>query len=226
VRRAFVGSQWLAVYQLRRFPNAAGNPLSISRGAVRLSRTQGPDIGPGEASVKNMVKLLIVLPLVVCSALAALHGAPGERVDAAAVFSQMKRLVGTWVGTGVGTGKATTTFELTANGTVLLERYSNPSLPGGGHMVTAYHLDGAELILTHYCIASNQPVLRAERYDPAAAEIQFEFLRATNLASPGAGHMRRAKYRLQDGDHFTTEWEFFEAGSRKMTEVETFTRIR
>ena len=89
-------------------------------------------------------------------------------------------------------------FELTGNGTVLLERFSNTALPGNGRMATAYHLDGADLVLTHYCMANNQPVLRAERFDAAAKEIQFEFVRAGNLATPNAGHMRRAKYRLVD----------------------------
>jgi hypothetical protein len=37
--------------------------------------------------------------------------------------------------------------------------------------------------------------------------------------------MRRAKYRLIDANHFVTEWEFFENGQKKMTEVETFTRV-
>ncbi len=121
---------------------------------------------------------------------------------------------------------ARTEFELTANGTVLLERYSNAALPGGGKMATAYHLDGNDLVLTHYCIANNQPVLRAERFDAATREIQFEFLRAGNLPSPAAGHMHRASYRIVDADHFVTEWDFFENGARKMTEKETFTRIK
>lgn len=66
-------------------------------------------------------------------------------------------------------------FQLSANGTVLVENYTNPALPGGGHMMTAYHIDGQDLMLTHCCIANNQPTLRAERFDPADREIQFEF---------------------------------------------------
>lgn len=86
------------------------------------------------------------------------------------------------------------------------------------------HLDGADLILTHYCIAKNQPTLRAERFDPVTSEIQFEFVRASSLATPGAGHMRRAKFRFQDPDHFVTEWEYFQDGKRTMAEVEAFSR--
>ena len=169
--------------------------------------------------------LMFSLMLVGAGGLAAVAQEAGRTPDGAAAFARMKTLEGRWV-SGSGDKQATTVFELTANGSVLLERYSNPKMPGGGHMVTAYHLDGGDLVLTHYCIANNQPVLRADRVDPAGREIQFEFVRASNLAGPNAGHMRRAKYRFDDARQFTTEWEFFEAGARKMTEVETFTRAR
>ena len=151
--------------------------------------------------------------------------APGAAsIDAAAAFERLQTLQGTWDAAPIKGVKATTTFELTAGGTVLLERYANPALPGGGHMVTAYHLDGASLILTHYCIARNQPTLRAEGYDAKSGEIQFEFLRGANMPSENIGHMRRALYRVDDANHFTTSWEFFENGTKKMTERETFTR--
>ena len=93
-------------------------------------------------------------------------------------------------------------------------------------MTTAYHLDGRDLVLTHYCIAKNQPTLRADRYDAAAGEVQFEFVHASNLSTPDAGHMRRAKYRFEGSNRFTTEWEFFAKGQKTMTEVETFTRVK
>ena len=137
----------------------------------------------------------------------AVPGASGG-IDAKAAFAQLKQLEGIWESRGAQGSISRSEFELTASGTVLLERYSNSAMPGNGRMATAYHLDGTDLVLTHYCMANNQPVLRAERFDAAAKEIQFEFLRAGNLPSPNSGHMRRAKYKLVDGDHFLTEWEF------------------
>jgi hypothetical protein len=147
-------------------------------------------------------------------------------VDSRAAFERLKGLQGTWEAPLADGRSAETTFELTASGTVLLERYANPALPAGSEMITAYHLDGPDLVLTHYCMANNQPTLRVERFDPATGVIQFEFVRASNLASPQAGHMRRAKYTLVDADRFITEWEFFENGRKTMTEVDTFTRKR
>jgi hypothetical protein len=161
----------------------------------------------------------------------AVAGAPRAAVlpsalDAPAAFERLKTLVGTWESKSANGNVSTTIFELTAGDTVLLERYSNDALPGGGRMVTAYHLDGSSLVLTHYCIAKNQPTLKADRFDPATGEIQFEFVRASNLASDKAGHMRRAMYRIEDASHFTTSWEFFEGGKKKMTELEQFVRVK
>lgn len=175
-------------------------------------------------------KLLLTLGIAILtvamtgSRLTARHEATA--VDARAAFAELKQLAGVWQAPAAGGKSARTEFELTANGSVLLERYTNESMPGGGRMATAYHVDGNDLVLTHYCIANNQPVLRAERFDPATREIQFEFLRAGNLPSPAAGHMHRAKYRIVDANHFVTEWDFFENGAKKMTETETFTRVR
>lgn len=147
-------------------------------------------------------------------------------VDGAAAFERLKTLRGTWEGTAANGGKVTTTFELTANDTALVERYVGSAAIGGAEMLTVYHLDGRSLVLTHYCIAKNQPTLKADRFDAATGEIQFEFVRASNLASPDAGHMRRALYRLEDANHFTTSWEFFQNGKKTMTESERFTRVR
>jgi hypothetical protein len=170
--------------------------------------------------------ITLVLTLIAVLGLVAQSAGRGAGIDAAAAFEKLKSLQGTWEAPGADGQKATTTFELTANDTVLLERYANPALPGGGHMVSAYHLDGAALILTHYCIAKNQPTLKAETFDASSGEIQFEFLRASNLSSKNAGHMRRALYRIDDANHFTTSWEFFENGKKTMTELEKFVRVK
>jgi hypothetical protein len=172
-------------------------------------------------------KLFIALLL---AALAPPEGGAGAGAgtsgDGPAAFALLKTLAGSWRAPEGAGRQSTVTFELSANGTVLVEQYVNPALPGGGRMMSAYHLDGSDLLLTHYCIANNQPTLRAARFDAAARELQFEFVRATNLASAAAGHMRRAKYRLVDANTFITEWEFFEKGVRTLTEVETFIRVQ
>lgn len=151
---------------------------------------------------------------------------PAPAVHAQAAFARLKALEGTWAAPARDGATATTRFEIVGGGSAVVEHYSNPAMPGGGHMVTAYHLDGPDLVLTHYCIAKNQPTLKMSEFDERSGTMRFEFLRATNLATPGAGHMHRAVYRLVDPDHFTTEWEYFQDGQRSFSEVETFTRTR
>ena len=45
-------------------------------------------------------------------------------------------------------------------------------------------------------------------------------------AAPTANtsHIRRALYRVDDANHFTTAWEFFRDDQNTMTELDTFTR--
>lgn len=55
--------------------------------------------------------------------------------------------------------------------------------------------------------------------------MQFDFLDATNLSSPAAGHMHSARMRLIDNDHFSSQWQFYENGKPKMTETAQYARI-
>jgi hypothetical protein len=204
----------------------SSNPVRLFidyAGATRRARTEEDSMNARkllQSAVLATGCLLAVSPDA-----AVLPAQPAPAVDAIAAFERLKGLVGTWEAPAANGKSARTTFELTAGDTVLLERYTNSSMPGGGHMVSAYHLDGAALVLTHYCIAKNQPTLKADRFDAAKGEIQFEFLRASNLASEKAGHMRRALYQIEDANHFTTSWEFFANGTKTMTELERFTRV-
>src|SRR5262245_32281969 len=77
-------------------------------------------------------------------------------------FAALKGLVGDWVVLGKD-GKPTdaivSSFRVTAGGNTVQETL----FPGTDkEMVTMYHLDGEDLVLTHYCMLGNQPRLRAE----------------------------------------------------------------
>jgi hypothetical protein len=148
-------------------------------------------------------------------------GVQAAEIDSKAAFARLKTLVGEWQA-DTKMGKATLTYELIAGGTSLVERESAERMPA---MVTVYHLDGDRLIMTHYCMAGNQPRMQARHFDAKAGELRFTFLDATNLASPDAGHMRNVTFRI-NGDKLSSEWEFYEGGKSKNTESFEYTRVR
>jgi hypothetical protein len=78
-------------------------------------------------------------------------------------------------------------------------------------MVTMFHMDGGDLLATHYCAAHNQPRFRmGAPSDPNV--VTFEFKDATNLSSPEAPHMVGVKFTLVDSDHHVEDWTFYANG--------------
>jgi hypothetical protein len=139
-----------------------------------------------------------------------------------AAYARLKTLAGEWEADS-DQGKAHLKLELIAGGTALVERETAGQMPA---METVYHLDGARLLLTHYCMAGNQPRLEAKSFNAETGELQFRFLDITNLAAPGAGHMHDVLIRFVDDNHFQSEWQFFENGKPKFTEKALYTRVR
>ena len=120
-------------------------------------------------------------------------------------FEALKKLAGEWVEVGSDgkpTDKLVSSIRVTAAGTAVEETI----FPGSDHeMVTMYHLDGDDLLLTHYCSLGNQPRLKAE---PGQDEqrIVFKFVGATNLKSEADMHIHQAVFTLDDADHFHAQW--------------------
>ena len=104
-----------------------------------------------------------------------------------------------------------------------MERASSETMPS---MVTLYYVDGGRLLLTHYCMIGNQPRMQAKALNPDTGELDFQFLDATNLPNPGAGHMHNAKLRIVDNSHVVSEWQFYENGQPKFKETAQYTRVR
>ena len=147
--------------------------------------------------------------------------AANTEVDSGTALSRLKVLVGDW-DVESSRGKARSKFELIAGGSVLLEHFTEP---GGPEMLTAYHLDGSRLVLTHYCVAGNQPQMVAEKFDSASGELDFAFAGGSNIA-PGAGHMHDAVFHLASNDRFDAKWDFVEAGKVKFSEEIHYTRTK
>ena len=126
-------------------------------------------------------------------------------------FDTMKSLTGTWQGKNPQGQPVQVSYRVTANGSALMSEITG-QMEGHEHdMVTMIHMDGGRLLLTHYCASGNQPRMQASA-SPDGKMITFDFLDATNLASPDAGHMHRVVFTFVDADHHTEEWRFVDHG--------------
>lgn len=151
----------------------------------------------------------------------AVAASPDQAVDAQAAFAKLKTLAGEWQA-DTPKGKAQVSYELIAGGSVLLER---DSMPGEGAMITAYHLDGDQLVLTHYCMAGNQPHMVAQRFDNQSGELDFILSGGSNL-NAGPGHMHDVRLHLISANRLDAAWKFLKNDNTAFTEDLHYTRVK
>jgi hypothetical protein len=138
--------------------------------------------------------------------------------DAKAAFERIKSLAGTWEGTAAGTMPVKLVYELIGQGSTVKETL----FPGTPHeMLTVYHLDGPDLVLTHYCAAGNQPRMKLARASAGPPyELVFDFTGGSNLDAAKDMHMHSARLRLLDADRMESEWTSYQNG--KAGDVKSF----
>ena len=148
-----------------------------------------------------------ILGALVLSAGAALAAttptAPGKPTSAS--FERFKALAGDWVaaedGDMVKKGDLVARYAVTASGSAVVETV----LPGSEHeMVTVYHADGPDLVLTHYCMEGNQPRMRAR--DTSGSRFDFAFDGGTNIDPRKDRHMNSASLEFVGADEIRTVW--------------------
>jgi hypothetical protein len=118
-------------------------------------------------------------------------------------LERMKKLAGTWVmadDKGKPTEQVVSVVRVTAAGSAVHETL----FPGQAHeMVSVYHRDGDDLIMTHYCALGNQPRMKADPKSPEN-QIQFKFDGGSNLNVAKDKHMHEGTIKFIDDDHI--EW--------------------
>jgi hypothetical protein len=87
-------------------------------------------------------------------------------------------------------------------------------------MSSVYHLDHGDLRMTHFCGAGNQPRLKASTIDLAAGVLGFDFVDATNLASPKAPHVDGFTMRFAGEDHVIIEFCFIANDARSVETID------
>ncbi len=127
--------------------------------------------------------------------------APGKaQVAAHAGLERLKKLAGTWVAAdqdGKPTDQVVSVIKVTAAGSAVQETL----FPGQPHeMVSIYHRDGADLVMTHYCALGNQPRMKADPNSPPN-QIRFQFAGGTNLDPAKDMHMHEGTLTFVDDDH-------------------------
>lgn len=152
------------------------------------------------------------------------HGGAAKQTATAAraAFEQFKRLAGEWRGRSTKGWEETVSFKTIANGSVVVET-SFDAHPNET-MMTMFHLDNDRLMLTHYCVARNQPRLVATSFDADGRTITFTFLDGANLPTRDRGHMDKAVFRFLDADRVVTRWTWYQDGKESWMEEITLER--
>jgi len=166
----------------------------------------------------NQITLISILLMVISAGAAD----QGKNMDAKAAFARLKQLQGEWQSKSADGQTAHLSYRVIADGSAVEEQFSGKP----GDMLTVYTLNGDRLLMTHYCVAHNQPRMEARNYNAAGGTLDFDFLDAAGLASPDAGHMHNASFQFIDNNHFRSTWQFVENGKTKFTEAAEYERTR
>jgi len=145
--------------------------------------------------------LLLIVALV--AALPALAADPGAQVlDSRSALEALKALEGDWVAKPATERSGTAVrYEVIAGGNTVVKTYA----PGAANeMLTIYHMDGDDLILTHYCALNNQPKMRFQSSE-TAGEIRFEFAGGTNFDPKVDTHAHEGWTRITTDGTIETE---------------------
>jgi hypothetical protein len=115
-------------------------------------------------------------------------------------LERLKKLAGTWVAadeSGKPTDQVVSVIKVTAAGSAVQETL----FPGQPHeMVSIYHRDGADLVMTHYCALGNQPRMKADPNSPPN-QIKWAFAGGTNFDPAKDMHMHEGTITFIDDDH-------------------------
>jgi hypothetical protein len=152
------------------------------------------------------------LRLTLCVVLMSISTMTFAQSDAQKSFDKLKTLAGSWEGTLDGKPMQVS-LRVTSMGNALMHEMTGAGRPDDP--ITMFNLDGARLLMTHYCDAGNQPRM-VGTVSPDGKTFTFDFIDATNLLSSQMGHMQHVVFTLIDADHHTEKWEFAMADGKPM----------
>jgi len=149
-------------------------------------------------------------------------------ITPAEAFASIKKLQGDWRGPAMkgGMPASHSVFRVTAGGSAVEETI----FPGTKmEMVSVYHMDKGNLLMTHYCMAGNQPRMKLNAAKSTARELVFDFDGGTNLNARRDVHMHSQRLTLpspakKGPQTLQTAGTSWEAGKEKDSCSVTLTR--
>jgi hypothetical protein len=150
----------------------------------------------------------MMMAALVSTSLVSARAAPA--VDPEAAFERLKALAGDWEGsvTKPDGPKARVEFRLAGNASAVVERL----FPGTDHeMVSIYHMDGGDLVLTHYCAMANQPHMKLVE-GGAEGDLVFDFAGGANIDPKTTLHMHSGRVAIKGKDRYDADWQVFQNG--------------
>ena len=136
--------------------------------------------------------------------------APAPPGSGAAALEKLKALAGDWVEVEPKMGPAGSVVEsyrVTGAGSAVVSTLG----PGTPHeMVSVYHRDGNDLVMTHYCAAQNQPRLRTKSVTGNVVAMEFDG--GTNVDPAKDVHIHAVKIELLGPDEMRETWIGWKGG--------------
>jgi hypothetical protein len=136
----------------------------------------------------------------------AVAGSPETVVyDAASAMAFLTTTSGDWVsgsaqhehgGAAPAGSRGLVSVKTKAAGSAVVHTYAQGT---PGEMETVFHMDGDQLLLTHYCALQNAPVLRFVKSNKPG-ELKFEFLGGTNFDPKVDAHLHESTFQIKDKD--------------------------
>lgn len=136
--------------------------------------------------------------------------APAPPGSGAAALEKLKALAGEWVEVEPKTapaGAVAESYRVTGAGSALVS-----TLAGGTpyEMVSVYHRDGNDLVMTHYCAAQNQPRMRAKKAEGNVVALDFDG--GTNVDPAKDMHIHAVRIELLGPDEIRETWVGWKGG--------------
>ncbi len=139
-------------------------------------------------------------------------------------FEELKTLAGSWIGPVTvvppqpemsDDKPMAVSLRVTSRGNALVHEMQESGTPldakSYDHPVTMLYLDGARLLLTHYCDAGNRPRMVA-RTSSQGKKVEFDFLDVAGGTQ--YGHMHHAVFTIIDNNHHIEDWTYMTPGDK------------